>query len=75
MQDLLGIKKIGSFSSTKENVDEDILTVICRKEFRKTSRSISPIWNAQVGSGPLGTVEIDLMQPLDPAASPKVPLS
>jgi hypothetical protein len=27
LQDLLGIKKIGSFSSAKENVDEDILTV------------------------------------------------
>ena len=47
----LGIKKVHSFVSEKENVDEDVL---------------------EVGRGPLGTVEIDLMAPLDPEKSPKV---
>jgi len=47
--DTLGVTKVGSFVSEKENVDEDIL---------------------QMGDGP-HAVEIDLMQPLDPAVSPK----
>ena len=47
----LGIKKVHSFVSEKENVDEDVL---------------------EVGRGPLGTIEIDLMAPLDPEKSPKV---
>ena len=47
----LGLTKVNSFTSTKENVDEDVLTV---------------------GKGLLGTVEIDLMAPLDPEKSPKV---
>ena len=47
----LGLTKVKSFTSTKENVDEDVLTV---------------------GKGLLGTVEIDLMAPLDPEKSPKV---
>ena len=47
----LGIKKVHSFVSEKENVDEDVL---------------------EIGRGLLGTVEIDLMAPLDPEKSPKV---
>ena len=47
----MGIKKVHSFISEKENVDEDVL---------------------EIGKGPLGTVEIDLMAPLDPEKSPKV---
>ena len=47
----LGVKKVHSFVSEKENVDEDVL---------------------EIGKGPLGTVEIDLMAPLDPEKSPKV---
>ena len=47
----LGLKKVKSFTSQKENVDEDVLTV---------------------GKGLLGTIEIDLMAPLDPEKSPKV---
>ena len=47
----MGIKKVHSFVSEKENVDEDVL---------------------EIGKGPLGTVEIDLMAPLDPEKSPKV---
>ena len=49
--DLLGLQKVKSFKSEKENVDEDVMTM---------------------GKGPLGTVEIDLMTPLDPEKSPKV---
>ena len=48
--ELLGAKKIGTFQSEKENVDEDIL---------------------QLGKG-AHAVEIDIMQPLDAAKSPKV---
>ncbi len=47
---LLGIAKVGEYTSETENVIEDIL---------------------QVGSG-TAAVEIDLMQPVDPDASPKV---
>lgn len=47
----LGVKKVHSFVSEKENVDEDVL---------------------EIGKGPLGKVEIDLMAPLDPEKSPKV---
>ena len=47
----MGLTKIHEFQSTKENVDEDVLTV---------------------GKGLLGTIEIDLMAPLDPEKSPKV---
>lgn len=47
----LGLTKVKSFVSEKENVDEDVLTV---------------------GRGLLGTVEIDLMAPLNPDKSPKV---
>ena len=47
----MGLTKVKSFTSTKENVDEDVL---------------------EVGKGPLGTIEIDLMAPLDPEKSPKV---
>ena len=48
--DCLGLELAGTFTSERENVDEDI---------------------AVAGSGPL-KVEVDLMQPLDPAKSPKV---
>jgi lactoylglutathione lyase len=48
--DLLGVEAVSTFSSERENVDEDI----CR-----------------VGAG-AHAVEIDLMQPLDPAKKPKV---
>ncbi len=48
--DLLGLEKIHSFKSEKENVDEDIL---------------------QLGKG-VYSVEIDIMQPIDPEKSPKV---
>jgi len=44
--DLFGVPLTGSFRSTTENVDEDILAV--------------------------AGVEIDLMEPIDPAVSPKV---
>ena len=47
----MGLTKVKDFTSEKENVDEDVLTI---------------------GKGPLGTVEIDLMAPLDPEKSPKV---
>ena len=47
----LGLDKVGSFVSEKENVDEDILTL---------------------GKGVLGTVELDIMAPLDSEKSPKV---
>ena len=47
----LGLEKVGSFVSERENVDEDILTL---------------------GKGVLGTIEVDLMAPLDPEKSPKV---
>lgn len=49
-RDLFGLADGGSFSSERENVDEDIVLL---------------------GSGPLA-VEVDLMQPLDPARSPRV---
>jgi lactoylglutathione lyase len=48
--DLLGLPRVGSFRSERENVEEDIL---------------------RAGAGPL-SVEIDLMQPLDPSARPRV---
>lgn len=48
--DLLGLAPKGSFSSAKENVDEDI--AVC-------------------GEGD-AEVEVDLMQPIDPAARPRV---
>lgn len=48
--ELLGLPKVGEFSSTTENVDEDIL---------------------RLGAG-VHAVELDLMQPLDPAAKPRV---
>src|SRR5688572_31212971 len=48
--DLLGLPKVGEFTSAAENVDEDIL---------------------RLGAGPYA-VELDLMQPLDPAAKPRV---
>jgi lactoylglutathione lyase len=47
----MGMKKVHDFTSEKENVDEDVLTI---------------------GKGLLGTVEIDLMAPLDPEKKPKV---
>ena len=47
----MGMKKVHDFTSEKENVNEDVLTV---------------------GKGVLGTVEVDLMAPLDPNKSPKV---
>ena len=47
----MGLTKVKEFTSEKENVDEDVLTV---------------------GKGLLGTVEVDLMAPLDPNRSPKV---
>lgn len=48
--DVMGLERVGSYRSDKENVDEDI---------------------ARIGQGPL-SVEIDLMQPIDPEKSPKV---
>jgi len=48
--DTLGLERVSSFQSARENVDEDIL---------------------RLGIGPLA-VEVDLMQPLDAAKSPKV---
>ena len=48
--DTLGLDKVGTYKSEKENVDEDILSL---------------------GSGP-ASVEVDIMQPLDPEKSPKV---
>ena len=48
--DTLGLDKVGTYKSEKENVDEDILSL---------------------GSGPT-SVEVDIMQPLDPEKSPKV---
>ena len=47
---LFGLRKLGQFTSAKENVDEDILSL---------------------GSG-VGAIELDIMQPLDAAKSPKV---
>jgi len=49
-ENLLGIEKIGTYQSNKENVDEDIL---------------------KLGKG-LNSIEIDLMQPINPDVSPKV---
>ena len=49
-ENLLGVPKVSSYKSEKENVDEDI---------------------HKLGRGPFA-VEVDLMQPLDPAKSPKV---
>ncbi len=48
--DLMGVGKVGDFTSESENVVEDVL---------------------EVGWGH-GTVEIDLMQPLDPDRKPRV---
>ncbi|MGD8316810.1 MAG: VOC family protein [Myxococcales bacterium] len=48
--DTLGLTPHGRFSSEKENVDEDIVTM---------------------GAGPF-TVEVDLMQPIDPEKKPRV---
>ena len=48
--DTLGLDKVGTYKSEKENVDEGILSL---------------------GSGPT-SVEVDIMQPLDPEKSPKV---
>ena len=48
--DTLGLAKVTTFKSDKENVDEDVL---------------------RCGRGPFA-VEIDLMQPIDEAKSPKV---
>lgn len=48
-EDTLGVPKVGTFKSEKENVDEDILNL---------------------GKG-VHTVEVDLMQPLNPTKSPK----
>lgn len=48
--DLLGLPKVGEFTSAAENVDEDIL---------------------RLGAG-IHAVELDLMQPLDAAAKPRV---
>ena len=47
---VLGVPRVSTYVSEKENVDEDIL---------------------RLGAGPL-SVEIDLMQPLDPGRAPKV---
>ena len=47
----MGLQKVHEFTSEKENVDEDVLTI---------------------GKGILGTIEVDLMAPLDPEKSPKV---
>ena len=47
----MGLPKVGSFVSERENVDEDIMTM---------------------GKGILGTIELDIMAPLDPNKSPKV---
>ena len=47
----MGLQKVHEFTSEKENVDEDVLTV---------------------GKGVLGTIEVDLMAPLNPEKSPKV---
>lgn len=47
---LLGLPKVGEFTSVAENVDEDIL---------------------RLGAGTYA-VELDLMQPLDPTAKPRV---
>ena len=49
-ENLLGIEKIGTYQSNKENVDEDIL---------------------KLGKG-LNSIEIDLMQPINPDVAPKV---
>lgn len=48
--DTLGLTPLGHFTSERENVDEDIVTM---------------------GAGPF-TVEVDLMQPIDPEKKPKV---
>ena len=48
--DVLGLTPVGEFRSSRENVDEDILTI---------------------GEGPL-RVEVDLMQPIDLDARPRV---
>jgi len=53
---ILGVPKVGTYKSTKENVDEDIL-ILGKKEN---------------DNNPLATVEIDLMTPLDETKSPKV---
>lgn len=47
---LLGLEKVSTFRSEKENVDEDVL---------------------RTGKGPFA-VEVDIMQPIDAAKSPKV---
>ena len=49
--DQMGMKKVHSFVSEKENVDEDVL---------------------EIGKGALGTIEVDIMCPLDPEKKPKV---
>jgi len=49
-ENLLGIEKVGTYQSIKENVDEDIL---------------------KLGKG-LNSIEIDIMQPINPELSPKV---
>ena len=49
--DIMGLKKVHSFTSEKENVDEDVM---------------------EIGKGKLGTIEVDLMTPLDPNRAPKV---
>lgn len=48
--DIMGLAKVSSFRSEKENVDEDILSM---------------------GKGAF-SVEVDIMQPIDPTKSPKV---
>ena len=53
---ILGVPKVGTYKSTKENVDEDIL-ILGEKEN---------------DNNPLATVEIDLMTPLDETKTPKV---
>ena len=47
----MGLKKVHSFKSEAENVDEDVM---------------------EIGKGILGTIEVDLMTPIDPEKSPKV---
>lgn len=48
--DIMGLEKVSSYESEKENVNEDIL---------------------RIGQGP-HSVEVDIMQPIDPGKAPKV---
>ena len=68
--DILGLPKINTHTSEKENVMEDILIIGPNSSSKNTTTGLKPNFDNHHHSPP--PVELDLMCPIDEYKSPKV---